>query len=83
MNGISSTGGLGVIQSATSLINRAQAGAARDAATIASSSVAGNSGADIVGALVDARQQVLYSHAGAKLISAANEMMGSLIDIRA
>lgn len=65
------------------MIHRAEAGVARDAATVASSSVAGNGGTDIAGALVDAHQQVLYSQAGAKLISAANDMMGSLIDLKA
>ena len=84
MSGISSVGGgLSVIQSATTVIHRAEAGAARDAATVASSSVADAGGADVLGALIDAKQQVLYSQAGAKLISAANEMMGSLIDISA
>jgi len=84
MSGISSVGGVGpgVIQSATTMINRAQAGATRDAATVASSAM-GDGGADILGALVDARQQALYTQAGAKMISAANEMMGSLLDIRA
>lgn len=84
MNGISSVGGgLSVIQSATTTIQRAEAGAARDAATVAASSVASAGAKDVLGALIDAKQQVLYSQAGAKLISAANDMMGSLIDISA
>jgi hypothetical protein len=82
---ISSIGG-GVYQSASSLISRAQAGAAADAATVASASTGAGldvGSADFLNAMIDAKQQVLYTQAGAKMISTANDMMGSLLDIRA
>jgi len=36
-----------------------------------------------VAALVDSRQQVLYTQAGAKLIAAADQAMQSVVDILA
>ena len=38
---------------------------------------------DTLRALIDSRQQLLYTKAAAKLISAADELSQSLIDIRA
>jgi hypothetical protein len=38
---------------------------------------------DTLAALIDSRQQLLYTKAAAKLISAADEITQSVIDIRA
>lgn len=38
---------------------------------------------EILPAMIDARQQLLYTQAAAKMISTANAMMGSLIDTHA
>jgi hypothetical protein len=70
-----------VMQIATSAVNRAVAGMSGDAATVASAAIA-QSG-DLLTAIVDSRQQLLYAQAGAKMISAADQMLGTLIDIRA
>jgi hypothetical protein len=79
MNSISSAGT--VFQSASAMIQRSVANVSRDAATVASASVTNAS--DVLPALIDSRQQLLYTQAGAKLIETANQMMGSLLDIRA
>jgi len=70
-----------VVQIASAAINRGVAGLNRDAAVIASSSVADLRAA--LPALIDSRQQLLYTQAAARVMSAANEMLGTLIDIRA
>ncbi len=83
MSGISSISGLpGAFQSAATTIDRAVAGASGDAATVASSSMVDSSG-EMLSALIDARQQLLYTQAGAKMMSTANEMLGTIIDISA
>ena len=69
------------LQSATSAINRAVKATDRDAAVVANSSSVES--ADTLGALVDSRQQALYASAAAKLFSASDEMMASVLDIRA
>lgn len=82
MNGIAMTDGVSnIMQSAGTAINRAVAGANRDAAVVASASTVDSS--NVLAALIDSRQQLLYTQAGAKLIETANQMMGSLLDIRA
>jgi hypothetical protein len=68
------------VQSAATTINRAAQGMNKDAAVVASS--VADSG-DMLQALVDSRQQLLYTQAGAKLMDTANEMLGTLIDIQA
>ena len=70
-----------VAQSASAAINRAASGVNRDAAVVASSSVADSS--DVLPALIDSRQQLLYTKVAARVMSAADEMLGTLIDIRA
>jgi hypothetical protein len=83
MSGISSIGSLpSAFQSAATTINRAVAGASGDAATVASSSVAQDPNAMLM-ALVDAKQQLLYTQAGAKMMSTANAMLGAIIDVSA
>jgi len=37
----------------------------------------------MLAALVDARQQLLYTQAGAKMMNTASEMLGTIIDISA
>jgi hypothetical protein len=82
MNGISPTGGIpSALQSATGAINRANKALDQDAAVTAGSMAVESR--ETPGALVDSRQQVLYTQAAAKIISASDEMMQSLIDIRA
>ena len=68
-------------QSATGAIHRAVKAAEKDAAVVANPSAVESR--DTLNALVDARQQVLYTRAAAKIISASDEMMASLLDIRA
>jgi hypothetical protein len=70
-----------VFQSASATIQRAVAGLSRDAATVAASSITQTG--KLLPALIDSRQQLLYTQAGAKMIETANQMMGSLLDIRA
>lgn len=79
MNSISSLGN--VFQSASATIQRSVANVSRDAAVVASAPVTNTS--DVLPALIDSRQQLLYTQAGAKMIETANQMMGSLLDIRA
>lgn len=82
MDGISPTGGLSAaLQSASAAINRAVSSVNRDAAVVASSTIADPR--ELLPALIDSRQQLLYTQAAAKLISAADQMLGTLIDVRA
>lgn len=69
------------LQSATGAIHRAVKAADKDAAVIANSSSVDSR--DTISALIDSRQQVLYTQAAAKIVSASDEMMLSLLDIRA
>ncbi len=78
MNEITATPG--VYQSAVGTIRKSVAALAQDAHIVANADSADFT--DVLMALVDARQQVLYTKAGAKVISAANEMIGSLLDVR-
>ena len=83
MSALSSLASLpSAFQGASTTINRAVAGASADAAAVASSSTGQDSGA-MLAALIDARQQLLYTQAGAKMMSTANEMLGTIIDISA
>jgi hypothetical protein len=83
MTGISSIASLpSTFQSASTTISRAVAGASQDAGAVASGSVAQDPNAMLM-ALVDARQQLLYTQAGAKMMTTASEMLGTIIDISA
>jgi hypothetical protein len=80
----------GALQSATTTIKRAVSATERDAAIVARAQLqsTGQGGAtpvplDVVSALIDARQQLLYTQAGARMISISDEMMGSLLDTQA
>ena len=80
MNGISLSGGsLNVLQSAITAVNQAAAGISRSAQAAVAASVS-DSG-EILSALIDSRQQVLYTQAAAKLLDTADQMMGTMIDI--
>lgn len=82
MDSLSTTGStFSLLQNATAAINRGVAGLSRDAATIASSST--DNVSDLLPALVDSRQQLLYTKAAARLMETADQMMGSLLDVQA
>ncbi len=79
MNGIAATAGLpNLLQSASATIDRAVTSASQDAATIASSSALDTD--HVVSALVDSRQQLLYTQVGAKILRTADQMIGTLLD---
>ncbi len=69
------------VQSATSMISRSQGNLRKDAAVVANSATVMSK--DAIAALIDSRQQVLYTSAAAKMISASDDMMSSLIDVHA
>lgn len=69
------------MQIATSGIRKAVNSATADAQVVASSQEV--TSRQTVEALIDARQQVLYTKAGARMIQAADEMVSSLLDTRA
>lgn len=69
------------LQSATTTINRSQVDLRKDASVVANSQ--GVESHDTLAALVDSRQQVLYTSAAAKLIKASDEMLASLLDVHA
>lgn len=82
MSDITAIAGIpGALQSATGAINRNLRALDKDANVIARSQAVESR--ETVHALVDSRQQLLYTQAAAKLIRAADEMTRSLIDIRA
>ena len=72
----------GLVTPLTTTISRAVAGASRDAGAVASATGMQNPSA-MLAALVDARQQLLYTQAGAKMMNTASEMLGTIIDISA
>ena len=81
MSGISSIAGIpGALQSATSTIQRATKGLDKDESVVARSSI--ESGDDVK-AMVDSRQQLRYTQAAARIVKVEDEMLQSLIDIRA
>jgi len=69
------------LQSATGAIHRAGKVLDKDAAVVAKSSAIESR--DTLGALIDSRQQVLYTRAAVKILSASDEMTKTLLDIRA
>ena len=69
------------VQSATNAIQRSNRALAEDANVVARGDSVMSK--DVVAALIDSRQQVLYTQAAAKLIAASDEITQSLIDIRA
>jgi hypothetical protein len=71
----------GVFQGATQALQKAVQANDRDAQVIANSGSADSR--DVVAALVDSRQQVLYTQAAARIISASDVMTRTLLDIHA
>jgi hypothetical protein len=69
------------LQSATSTIRRAVKSLEKDANVVARSSAVESR--DTLGALVDSRQQLLYTRAAVKIITASDAMTKTLLDIRA
>jgi len=69
------------LASATSTIHRSAKALEKDANVVAKSSAVESR--DTLSALMDSRQQLLYTRAAAKIISASDEMTKSLLDIRA
>jgi hypothetical protein len=69
------------LQSATSAITRSLNNLRKDATVVANSDTVMSK--DTIAALVDSRQQVLYTSAAAKLISASDDMLASLLDVKA
>jgi len=79
MNGITAIPG--AFQTATGAIHRSVEDLRKDANVVARSTDV--TSRETLGALVDSRQQVLYSAAAAKLIKASDEMIASLLDVHA
>jgi len=79
MNGITPLPG--ALQIATGAIHRSVDNLRKDANVVARSTDV--SSRETLGALIDSRQQVLYTAAAAKLIKASDEMIASLLDVRA
>ena len=69
------------LQSATSAIHRAVKNMEKDASVVARSSAVESR--DTLNALVDSRQQLLYTRAAVKIITASDAMTKTLLDIRA
>jgi len=76
-----------VMSSATNAVRKSVDRLAQDAHVVANSSTAEASTAveqrDVVNALVDAKQQVIYTKAAAKMVRAADEMVSSLLRTKA
>jgi adenylate kinase len=68
-------------QNAVGTIRRSLQDVAHDAHVVANS--ANVESRDTIHALVDSRQQVLYTQAAARIIRASDEMTGSLLDAHA
>jgi len=71
----------GAAQTATGMIHRSADNLRKDASIVARSNDV--SSRETPGALIDSRQQVLYTAAAAKLIRASDEMLASLLDVHA
>ena len=79
MNGITAIPG--AAQIATGAIHRSIDNLRKDANIVARSTDV--TSRETLGALVDSRQQVLYTAAAAKLINASDEMIRSLLNVHA
>ena len=71
----------GAFQGATQALQKAVQANDRDAQVIANSGAVDSR--DVVAALVDSRQQLLYTQAAARIISASDVMTRTLLDIHA
>ena len=72
----------GALQSAQLGITRGMNGLARDEQTVADSITTPAGTDSLTGALVDSLQQQLLVAASARMMSAADETLGTLIDLR-
>ncbi len=81
-NPITGAGLSSVMHNAATTINRSVDGASRDAAIVAGAAT-GDGGEQMLSALIDSKQQLLYTQAGAKMMETAGQMLGSIIDITA
>jgi hypothetical protein len=82
MNSIGAAGGLtDIMQSAGTAISRGVTAVSHDAAVVASASSVDTG--QVLAALINSQQQLMYTQAGAKMMETASQMMGSLVDIRA
>jgi hypothetical protein len=79
---VSGAGLSSVMQSAAATINQSVAGVSRDAAAVAGASM-GDGGEQMLSALLDSKQQLMYTQAGARMMETAGQMLGTLIDISA
>ena len=68
-------------QIATNAIRKSTDNLTKDAHVVANSAAVDSP--DTLNALVDARQQVIYTKANARVIRAADEMVSSLLDLKA
>lgn len=81
MSDVSAIPSSGAAQIATGAIKRSMSNLGQDASVVANSSDVTSPAT--LAALVDAKQQVLYTKAAARMISAADQMISSLLDVRA
>lgn len=81
MSDITAIPGSSAAQIATNAIRKSADALATDAHAVANSSAVESK--DTLNALVDARQQVIYTKANAKVIRAADEMVSSLLSLKA
>ena len=81
MSEVSAIPPAGAVPIATSAIKQSLTKLDKDANVVANSTNVTTP--DTLAALVDAKQQVLYTRAAARMISAADEMVSSLLDVRA
>jgi len=81
LDGMSITAIPGAAQIATNAIHRSVDNLREDASIVARSNDV--TSRETLGALIDSRQQVLYTAAAAKLIKASDEMLASLLDVHA
>ena len=81
MTDIASIPAASAAQIATSAIRKSQNELRKDASVVANQS--DPSSKDAITAMVDSRQQLLYTQAAARIINTSNEMIGSLLDTKA
>jgi len=73
----------GALQTASSAIQRSTTNLRKDADVVAHANGNTVDTREMIGALIDARQQVLYTRAAVRIINASDEMIQSLLDVRA
>jgi hypothetical protein len=83
MSSLSLTGIPSVLQSAQLGIRRGLSGLDRDAQVVANGNIASDGADGVVGALVDSLQQRLLVEASARMLSTADQTLGTLIDVKA